>query len=78
MDEFDFTDGLKIVLVSIFMLGSVQLHALIDESSDRAADRSEGKAPSAQAGAVVRRVGTVSDGFDDADDRLRSGPAFRT
>ncbi len=41
MDEFDFTDGLKIVLVSIFLLGSVQLHALIDESTQHAEDRAQ-------------------------------------
>ena len=41
MDEFDFTDGLKIVLVAIFMLGSVQLHALIDESSQHVEDRGQ-------------------------------------
>jgi hypothetical protein len=44
MDEFDFTDGLKIVLASVFMLGSVQLHVLIDESAERTADRTQVRA----------------------------------
>lgn len=44
MDEFDFTDGLKIVLVSVFLIGSVQLHAVIDESDEHAADHAAGRA----------------------------------
>jgi hypothetical protein len=33
--DFDFGDCVKVVLVSVFLLGSVQLHAVVD---DRASD----------------------------------------
>ena len=73
MDEFDFTDGLKIVLVSVFMLGSVQLHALIDESTQHSADRAEraAAAPSTAASANVQRVLDRRDSFDEGEARLR-------
>lgn len=58
MDEFDFTDGLKIVLVAIFMLGSVQLHALIDESSQHVEDRGQ-RAASADLPARASGAGNV-------------------
>lgn len=75
MIDFDFSDGLKIVLVSLFMLGSVQLHAVIDDSSQRAADRTGHLVSQPRPAHAVRHV---SDSFDDGEERLRRGPALRT
>lgn len=75
MAGFDFTDGLKMILVTIFMLGSVQLHALIDESAQRSADRTEHFASQPRPAQAVRRL---SDSFDAGEERLRWGPAPRT
>ena len=78
MSEFDFTDALKLVLVSIFMLGTVQLHALIDESTQHSADRSERLMAERRANPAARQLGDAPDSFDDGENQLRRGPAFRT
>ncbi len=70
MDEFDFTDGLKIVLVSIFMLGSVQLHAVIDESGNHAAGRVDRLAsPATPAAQATQEVSMPADVGHAADNR---------
>lgn len=76
MDEFDFGDGLKIVLVSIFLLGSVQLHALIDESSQHSEERAGRAAPQAVSAPTVGRAAEVREDLDDDGARLRNGPAL--
>lgn len=65
MDEFDFTDGLKIVLVSIFLLGSVQLHALIDESSQHADERAARMAEPS----ITRSAGHADESLDAVEAR---------
>ncbi|TDU25725.1 hypothetical protein DFR24_4170 [Panacagrimonas perspica] len=76
MDEFDFGDGLKIVLVSIFLLGSVQLHALIDESSQHSEERDERAASRAVSAPTVDQAADVREDLDADEARLRNGPAL--
>ena len=78
MDEFDFTDGLKIVLVSIFMLGSVQLHALIDESGEHSADRAERLSTGHPAQVSSQPTRDAGDSFEAGEAALRAGPASTT
>jgi len=76
MDEFDFGDGLKIVLVSIFLLGSVQLHALIDESSEHSEARAERSVSTKNANSAAGQTVDLREDLDKDEARLRDGPAL--